>query len=81
MQKLLLNFKNLDKKIIKIMKYGWMFSLLICLLASGILLSYIFLGINLFYHIGLLMMKSGFYFIVEFLACGLIVDSLRKNII
>ena len=81
MQKLLLNFKNLDKKIIKIMKYGWMFSLLICLLASGILLSYIFLGINLFYHIGLLMMKSGFYFIVEFLAGGLIVDSLRKNII
>lgn len=81
MQKILLKFKNIDKKILKIMKYGWIFSLLVCLIASSILFSYIFSGINLFYHIGLLMMKSGFYFIVEFIACGLIVDSIRKNAI
>ena len=42
---------------------------------------YIFSGNNLFYHIGLLLMKSGFTFTVEFFICGIIVDSMKKSII
>lgn len=81
MKKLFLSLKNLDKNTIKIMKSGYIFSAIICLSAVAILLSYIFSGNNLFYHIGLLLMKSGFTFTVEFFICGIIVDSLKKSII
>ena len=50
MQKIILGLKNLDKDTYKIMKYGLLFSGLVCLTAVGILLAYIFLGINFFYR-------------------------------
>lgn len=81
MQKVFSNLKNLDKNIIKIMKYGWIFSGFVCLAAVIVLLSYIYLGINLFYHIGLLLMESSFTFTVEFIICGIVVDFLRKQYI
>lgn len=79
MQKFFFGLKNLDKGTYKIMKYGLLFSGLICLSAVGILLLYIFLGINLFYHLGLILIKSSFTFGVEFIICGIIVDFIKNK--
>lgn len=79
MKKLILSLKNLDKNTLKIMKSGYIFSAIVCLSAVAILLSYILSGNNLFYHIGLLLMKSGFTFAVEFFVCGIIVDSIEQK--
>lgn len=79
MQKMFLELKNLDKNTYKIMKYGLLFSSILCLIAIGILATYIFLGINFFYHFGLILMKSSFTFAVEFIVCGIIIDFIRKR--
>ena len=65
----------------KIIKYGILFSIFLAIIASTILISYILLGINLFYHIGELLIKSSFTFATQFVICGIIVDSIKKQII
>lgn len=79
MQKIITGLKSLDKDTYKIIKYGLMFSALVCLIAVSILLSYIFLGINLFYHLGIRLIESSFIFAVEFIICGIVVDFIRKK--
>lgn len=81
MNKIIAGLKNLDKDTYKIIKYGLRFSTFLSLIASIILFSYILLGINLFYHIGELLIKSSFTFATQFIICGIIVDSIRKQII
>lgn len=71
--------KNLDGNTYKIMKYGLLFSGLVCLTAVCILLIYIFLGINFLYHLGLSLIKSSFTFAVEFIICGIIVDFIKNK--
>ena len=81
MNKIITGLKNLDKDTYKIIKYGILFSTFLAIIASIILISYILLGINLFYHIGELLIKSSFTFTTQFIICGIIVDSIRKQII
>lgn len=79
MQKIILGLKNLDKDTYKIMKYGLLFSGIVCLSAIGVLLAYIFFGTSLFYHLGLALIKSSFTFAVEFVICGIVVDFIRRK--
>jgi len=79
MNKFFLELKNLDKDTYKIIKYGLLFSGLVCLSAICILLIYIFLGISFFYHLGLILIKSSFTFAVEFIVCGVIVDFIKNK--
>lgn len=79
MQKIILGLKNLDKDTYKIMKYGLLFSGIVCLSAIGVLLAYIFFGTSLFYHLGLALLKSSFTFAVEFVICGIVVDFIRRK--
>lgn len=79
MQKIILGLKHLDKDTYKIMKYGLLFSAFVGLIAVGVLLSYILLGINFFYHLGILLMGASFTFAVEFIICGIVVDFIRKQ--
>lgn len=79
MQKIILGLKNLDKDTYKIMKYGLLFSGIVCLSAIGVLLAYIFFGTSLFYHLGLTLIKSSFTFAVEFVICGIVVDFIRRK--
>lgn len=79
MQKIISGLKSLDKDTYKIMKYGLLFSGIVCLIAVSVLLAYIFLGFSIFYHFGLALIKSSFIFAVEFIVCGIIVDFLRKQ--
>lgn len=71
--------KNLDKDTYKIMRYGLLFSGLVCFTAVCVLLIYIFLGINLLYYLGLTLIKSSFTFAVEFIICGVIVDFIKNK--
>ena len=79
MQRIFSELKNLDKDTYKIMKYGLLFSGIICLAAVVILLAYIFFGTSLFYHLGLTLIKSSFTFAVEFVICGIVVDFIRRK--
>ena len=79
MQKLFFELKNLDKNTFKIMRYGLLFSGFIALISIAVLLTYIFLGFNFFYHLGLALMKSSFTSTVEFVICGIVVDFIRKR--
>lgn len=79
MQKLFFELKKLDKNTFKIMRYGLLFSGFIALISIAVLLTYIFLGFNFFYHLGLALMKSSFTFTVEFVICGIVVDFIRKR--
>ena len=79
MQKLISELKNLDKDTIKIMKYGFLFCGCVAIVAITILLTYILLGSNFFYHLGMTLMKCSFTFAVEFIICGIVVDFIRKK--
>ncbi len=79
MQKIFFELKNLDKDTFKIMRYGLLFCGLVALASVAVLLTYIFLGSNFFYHLGLSLMKSSIIFSVEFVICGIVVDFIRKR--
>lgn len=75
-------YKNLDKKTLKILKNGFIFSFMLCLLAVFILLTYIFFfTFPTIYYIGLLMFQLSLSFAIEFIICAIVMDSIKKNII
>ena len=75
-------FKELDIKVKKIMKYGFIFSLCFCLVATIILLTYetVYASPDL-YYIGLQMIQTGLSFMIEFIVCGVAVDKIKKQLI
>lgn len=79
MQKLFSSITDLDKNIFKIMKYGFWFSGLLAVIASIILLTYIFIGTNILFHIGFILFQSSLSIAVEFFICGVVVDFIRKQ--
>ena len=79
MQKIISELKNLDKDTYKIMNYGLIFSTFITLISVSVLFSYIFLGINFLYYLGITLIKMSFSFAAEFIVCGVVVDFIRKK--
>ncbi len=79
MEKIKKLFINIDKKDLKIMKLGLIFSLIISIVGT-LLLSYnlIFVHTLFLYKIGLSVVKLGCYFAVEFIVCGIIVDKISS---
>ena len=75
-------FKNLDKLTNKIMNYGLHICAGICIFAVAILFTYetIFSSPDLFY-MALALFKLGTIFAIEFIVCGIVVDSIKKQII
>lgn len=77
MEKIKNIFVNLNKNDLKIMKYGIIFSLLISIIGAFILTyNLIFIHTILLYKIGLSIVKLSFYFTVEFIVCGIVVDKI-----
>ena len=75
-------FKKLENNIKKIMIYGFKFSFSIAILSAIILLTYELYSIStIFYYSGIILFKTSLMFAVEFIICGLIVDSIKKQII
>ena len=74
-------FKNLDKKIIKIMISGLKFCFLITLISITILLIYIFISkYFLLYQIGLLVFQLSLYFSIDFIVAAFVIDTIKKQI-
>lgn len=74
------NFKNLEKKIYKIMKIGIRFSFLLTIISCIILLTYTFINSNPnTYYIGLALFKLSIYYIIYFIICALVIDTLKKG--
>lgn len=72
-------FKNVNKKILKIMKYGLQFSFLICIIATAILCTYLLYYHDSFlYFLGLNSFRLGIILGIEFIICGLSVDAIKN---
>ena len=73
-------FKGLEKDVVKIIQVGLKFSLIVCLIATGILLAYeTFFSNPTLYYIGLKLLQTGAMFAAEFGICGLAIDTIRKQ--
>lgn len=74
-------FKEIDELDLKIMKNGLNFSFIILFFSVCLLIIYLFLKNTLFlYNLGFSLFKISTYFGVEFIVCGVIVDSIKKGI-
>jgi hypothetical protein len=72
-------FKNVNKKILKIMKYGLNFSFIICIVATAILCTYLlFYHDSFLYSLGLTSFRIGIILGIEFIICGLSVDAIKN---
>lgn len=75
-------FKNLDKITYKIMKKGLIFCFSLCIISLFLLLFYDFkLQSPLLYDIGLSLFKLSTIFGIEFVVCGIVTDSIKKQLI
>ena len=70
-KKLIDTFKNLDQLTFKIMRYGLKFCFGICILSTIILITY---NLSILSRISII-------FGIEFIVCGLVVDSIKKQLI
>jgi len=78
-QKIIDLFKHVNKKILKIIRYGLEFSFLICIIATTILCTYLLFYPDLFlYSLGLTTFKLGMIIGIEFIICGLSVDAIQN---
>ena len=75
-------FHNLEEQTKIIIKNGVKFCFLLCLISIGILLTYdLFFANPVLFDIGIILFKMSLLFSAEFLICGIVVDSLKKNLI
>ena len=78
--KLLDTYKNLDKKILKILIYGLKLCFGIIILSGVILFTYLFfLHSDFVFQLGLLTLQIGLCFIAEFFASAITVDAISKQ--
>lgn len=74
-------FKNIDKKIYKIMNKGFLFSFILSIIALFLLFTYetIYSLPDLFY-IGISLFRTALMFAVMFVICGIGFDTIKKQI-
>ncbi len=82
LKSLMNNYKNLDKLTYKIMKNGLIFCFVLCIISVVILFTYeVYITSPSLYYIGLILFKLSINFGIEFVVCGLVVDSIKKQLI
>ena len=75
-------FKNLDKKIIKILKYSLKLCFLITILSIGILVTYLFfIHSYIIFQIGILVFQVSIYYSVYCIISAITVDSIQKQLL
>lgn len=72
-------FDSLEENVKKIMKYGFAFSFGVCILSIILLLTYQFYNIPDLYYIGLSVFKLSLFFAIEFIICGIAIDTIKKQ--
>ena len=76
------NLKAFDKVTFKILKYGLNFCFVLCLLSVLVLLFYnIAFPSPFMYYIGIFLFKLSLVFGIEFIVCGFVADSIKKELI
>ena len=74
--------KNIDKITYKIMAKGLLSCLFLAIISAFLLLTYNIASTSQdLYYIGLSLFKLSCYFSVEFVICGLVMDSIKKQLI
>jgi hypothetical protein len=74
-------FKNLDIKIIKLMKIGFIFSFILCILSSSILYTYeFFYSLPILFYIGFSLFRTSLSFAVTFFICGIGFNTIKKEL-
>lgn len=80
-KKLINTFKNFDKKILKILKYGFSFCFIVALISVAILVTYLFFIHSIFlYQIGLSVFQLSLCFTAEFIASAITIDTIIKQL-
>ncbi len=79
MEKLKKLINNLDKLDLKIMKKGLLFCFAITCISIAILTSYLFVHNLFLFELGFTILKLSLYFSVDFVVCGVVVDSIKKQ--
>ena len=75
-------FESLEKKTLKIMNLGLKISFVTAILATGILITYLyFVHSYLVFKIGLLIFELALSFAADFIISGIAVDSIKKQMI
>ena len=72
-------YKNLDKKILHILKIGLNSAFAICIISSIILLTYLFYSSLFIYQLGILVLAIGLNLYVSFIISAAIIDNLHYN--
>lgn len=80
MKKILEEFKNFDKAILKVMKSGILFSFIFCLFATLILAIYQTVHIPQLFYTGISLFQTSLFFIVAFIAYGFVFNTVKKTI-
>lgn len=81
MKKFISDIKNIDISIVKIMKNGFKFSLILCLIATYILYLYTITPISHFvFDIGYALTRCSFMFFTCFFIGAIATDKIKKNI-
>ena len=81
MENLIHIIKNFDKRVKEIMIKGLYFSLAIAIIATFILVYYIYISHNnLTFYIGIEMMHLAISFSASFIACGIVIDKVKKDL-
>lgn len=79
-EKLINEYKDLDKIAVKILKKGLMFCFVLCILSVFILLIYeVFYKSPNTYYIGIGIFKLSLTFAVDFIICAKSVDAIKKE--
>ncbi len=80
-KKFIPNIKDIDKKVIKIMKVGLIISVLLSILSTLILSAYLtfFKSINV-YYLGLMLLKLSILLATAFMIAGLSTDRIKKEL-
>lgn len=73
------SFNFLDLKIRRLMKFGMFFALFISIIATTILIFYIFNSFTIFYYIGIYILKLSFIIFVNFVICGYTINSIKSG--
>ena len=81
LKKFIPNIKDIDKKVIKIMKIGLIISVLLSILSTLILSAYLtfFKSINV-YYLGLMLLKLSILLATAFMIAGLSTDRIKKEL-
>ena len=81
MKKFFNEFKDIDNSIIKIMKSGFKFSFILCIIFTYILFLYALNPISqTLFNIGFLGVKCSFMFFISFFICAIASNMIKKEL-